>query len=224
MRPRKKNKELLKKVPYLKFNDLAIVCHCTMITEEIGSGSILIHKQHLENWGILEETLLQDAFENSPEIEKYEILKISDMVKNILKETVREKIDEICEEDSESKEALLESTLETMVREIEEKQIPMYVLTNKNRYYGAACLVYPDMLETIGQMLQDDFYVLPSSVHEVIFIGKRGCVDSATLNEMIEDVNRTQVEEDEWLSEHAYLYERKSKNFISVTNEGILLE
>ena len=221
---REKNKELLKQVPYLKFKDLAIVCHCVIVTEEIGSGSILIHKQHLENWGILEDTLLQDAFENSPRIESYEILKISDMVKGMLKETVREKIDEICKEDSERREILLESTLEMMVREIEEKRVPMYVLTNRNRYYGAACLVYPDMLEKIGQMLQDDFYVLPSSVHEVIFVGKSGCVDSADLNEMIEEVNRTQVEEEELLSEHAYLYERKSKSFISVINTGTLSE
>lgn len=214
---RKKNKELLKHVPYLKFQDLAIVCHCIMITEEIGTGSILIHKQHLESWGILEESLFQDAFKNSPVIEGYEIIKISDMVKNMLEETVRVKIDEICQKDFGQKEALLESALESMAREIEEKHIPMYVLTNMNRYYGAACLVYPDMLEKIGQMLQDDFYILPSSVHEVIFIGKSGCVDSAALNEMIKEVNRTQVEEEEWLSEHAYLYERESKSFMSVT-------
>ena len=221
---REKNKELLKRVPYLKYKDLAIVCHCIVVSEEIGNGSILIHKEHLKNWGILEDTLLQDAFENSPRAEAFEIIKISDMVKGMLKEMVREKIDEICEGDSKRREVLLESTLEMMAREMEEKQIPMYVLTNINRYYGAACLVYPDMLEKIGNMLQDDFYVLPSSVHEVIFVGKSGCVDSAALNEMIEEVNRTQVEEEELLSEHAYLYERKSKSFISVTNTGTLLE
>ena len=65
---REKNVELLKKVPYLKFEDLAIVCHCLMITEEIGNGSILIYKQHLENWGITEDTLFHDAFKNSPAI------------------------------------------------------------------------------------------------------------------------------------------------------------
>lgn len=216
---RKKNEELLKHVPYLKFKDLAIVCHCIMITEEIGTGSILIHKHHLETWGILEDTLLQDAFKNSPVIEPYSILKISEMMKNMLRETIKEQIEEICEEDSRYKEALLESTMENMIQEIEEKHIPMFVLTNQNRYYGATCLVYPDMLEVIGEMLQDDFYILPSSVHEVIFLGKNGCMDSAALNEMIEEVNRTQVDEEEWLSDHAYLYDRKSKKFISIANQ-----
>ena len=72
-----KNKELLEKIPYLKFQDLVIVCHCTMVTEEIGNGSILIHKHHLESWGVEEETLFQDAFENSPRLEPYSILKKS---------------------------------------------------------------------------------------------------------------------------------------------------
>ena len=216
---RKENEELLKHVPYLKFKDLAIVCHCIMISEEIGTGSILIHKHHLETWGILEDTLLQDAFINSPIIEPYNILKISDMMKKMLRETIREQIDEICGEDSEYKEAFLEATMENMIREIEEKHIPMFVLTNQNRYYGAACLVYPGMLEVMGEMLQDDFYILPSSVHEIIFLGKKGCMDSTALNEMIEEVNRTQVDEEEWLSDHTYLYERKNKKFISITNQ-----
>lgn len=215
---REKNKELLEQVPFLKFKDLAIVCHCVMITEEIGTGSILIHKHHLESWGIVEDTLFQDAFENSPKMEPYSILKMSDMMKNILKDSIKEQVDEICEEYPQDKEALVERTLESMAKEIEEKHIPMYVLTNANRYYGAACLVYPDMLEKIGNMLQEDFYVLPSSVHEVIFVGRTKCVDSFILNEMVEEVNQTQVDKEEWLSDHVYLYQRKNQKLISLTN------
>lgn len=215
---KEKNEELLKQVPYLKFKDLAIVCHCIMITEEIGTGSILIHKHHLESWNIVEDTLFQDAFENSPKIEPYSILKMSDMMKNVLRETVKDQIDEICEEYPHDKEELLERTLESMAQEIEDRHIPMYVLTNGKRYYGAASLVYPDMLDHMGNMLQEDFYILPSSVHEIIFIGKTDCVDSFTLNEMIEEINRTQVDEEEWLSDHAYLYQRKNQKLISITN------
>jgi len=215
---RERNKEMLESVPYLKFNDLAIVCHCVMVTEEIGTGSILIHKHHLEAWEVEEDTLFQDAFENSPRVEPYSILKMSDMMKNILRDSIKEQIDEICQVDFRDKEELLNGTLERMAKEIEEKHIPMYVLTNSKRYYGAASLVYPDMLEKIGDMLNEDFYILPSSVHEIIFVGKTDCVDSFTLNEMIEEVNRTQVEEEEWLSDHTYLYQRKNQKLISITN------
>ena len=51
-----------------------------------------------------------------------------------------------------------------------------------------------------------------------IFVRKAECVDSFTLNEMIEEVNRTQVDREEWLSDHTYLYQRKNQKLISITN------
>lgn len=215
---RAKNEELLKQIPYLKFKDLAIVCHCILITEEIGIGSILIHKHHLETWDIVEDTLFQDAFENSPKTEPYCILKISEMMREVLKYTIEERIDEICEEYETDKAILLDRTLENMMQELEEKNIPMYVLTNHNRYYGAACMVYPEMLEEIGNILQEDYYILPSSVHEIIFVGKTYCMDPYTLNDMVREINRTQVLEEEWLSDHTYLYQRTEQKLISIRN------
>ena len=214
----KKNIELLKQAPYKKFQDLAIVCHCLLVTEEIGIGAILIQREHLKLWKISEEELLQDALENSPKLEACQILKMSDMVKSILFDSVRRKVDEICGEYACDKEILLEKTLENMAKEIEEKHVPMYVLTNEKRFYGAACLAYPDMLEIIAEKLQDDFYILPSSIHEIVLVAKGECIDSFSLNEMIEEVNRTQVEEEEWLSNHTYLYQRKNKKLVSITN------
>lgn len=213
-----KNRELLKQVPYIKFEDLAIVCHCLLITEEIGVGAILIHKEHLNTWNVNEEELFRDAMKNSPQLEPYHILKMSDMIKSILYDTVYGKIEEIYGEYACDRELLLDSTLENMAKEIEEKHIPMYVLTNEKRFYGAACLAYPNMLQTIAEKLQDDFYILPSSIHEIIFVAKKECIDSYSLNEMIEEVNRTQVEEEEWLSNHTYLYQRKNQKLVSVTN------
>lgn len=213
-----KNKELLKLVPYKTFQDLAIVCHCLLVTEEIGTGAILIQREHLKFWKISEEELLKDALVNSAKLEPYLILKMSDMVKSILYDSVRRKVDEICGEYACDKEALLDKTLENMAKEIEEKHIPMHVLTNENRFYGAACLAYPGMLQLIAEILQDDFYILPSSIHEIILVAKRECIDSFSLNEMIEEVNRTQVEEEEWLSDHTYLYQRKNQKLISITN------
>ena len=213
-----KNRDLLSLVPHIKFQDLAIVCHCVLMTEEIGAGAILIYKEHLKMWQIEEEILFKDAFENSPKIEPYHILKMSEMVRSILERTTKERIEEICGEYYFDKELLLNSTLDHMTRELEEQQIPMYVITNENRYYGAACMVYPNMLEIIAEKLQDDFYIIPSSIHEIIVVAKKQCIDSFGLNEMIEEVNMTQVEAEEWLSNHTYLYQRKTQKLISITN------
>lgn len=215
---KEKNRDLLSLVPYMEFQDLAIVCHCILMTEEIGTGTILIYKEHLKMWQIEEETLFKDAFENSPKTEPFEILKMSEMVRSILERSIKERIEEICGDYFCDKDLLLNSTLDNITSELEGKQIPMYVITNEKRYYGAACMVYPNMLEKIAEKLQDDFYIIPSSIHEIIVVAKNQGIDSFGLNEMIREVNMAQVEEEEWLSDHTYLYQRKNHKLISVTN------
>ena len=83
----------------------------------------------------------------------------------------------------------------------------MYVLSNKMRNYGAACIVYPHILEMIWNILQTDYYVLPSSVHEVIITPCHKSITCEELDEMIQDINATQIDAEEVLSGHAYLYE-----------------
>lgn len=46
----------------------------------------------------------------------------------------------------------------------------MYVLTNRMRSYGAACIAYPYIPGMIGETLGSDYYILPSSVHEVMIV------------------------------------------------------
>ena len=51
-----------------------------------------------------------------------------------------------------------------------------------------------------------------------IFVGKTYCMDPYALNDMIREINRTQVLEEEWLSNHTYLYQRAEQKLISVLN------
>lgn len=209
------NKELLKEVPYRKFMDLAVVCHCVIVTREIGSGAILIQRQHMEAWNIDEETLFRDAFWASPRVEPYQIMKMGEMLKSILAEKMIEEAD-IKDKDDEEARGMLDDRLEQMENEVDKMDIPMYVLTNYKRYYGAACIAYPQVVERIADMLQDDYYIIPSSVHEILFISKKDCIDSDRLNRIIEDVNWSQVAEEDWLSNHTYLYSRKEKTLLPI--------
>ena len=208
---KERNKELLKKVPYRQIQDLAVVCHCLIENEEIGTGSILIHHHHLENWKIKEEQLFSDTSANSPLLEPCKVHKMSQLVKEILEESVEHKVEEICREYPQDKDKLVENTLNYMVEEMEEGQLPMYVLTNSRRYYGAASLVYDEVMENIAKLFNNDYYILPSSVHELILLEKTEDIQPQELNEMIMEVNRTQVDEEEWLGDHAYFYCRRTK-------------
>ena len=66
----------------------------------------------------------------------------------------------------------------------------MYILTNSIHQFGAAVLAYPNILEMASR--------------------KSKSPDLKDLNEMINEVNETQVQEEEVLSDHAYYYEKNT--------------
>lgn len=86
----------------------------------------------------------------------------------------------------------------------------MYVLTNGDRIYGASEILKEDTLCSIAEQMQDDFIILPSSVHEVIVIPKKDD-EYARLAEMVRETNATQLAPDEILSNHVYRYDRTTK-------------
>ena len=88
--------------------------------------------------------------------------------------------------------------------------IPMYIMTNRQEVNGASVLLYDDVLQTFALKKKTDFYIMPSSIHEVILIPKSKSPDLKDLNEMINEVNETQVQEEEVLSDHAYYYEKNT--------------
>ena len=92
----------------------------------------------------------------------------------------------------------------------EELELPekdkMYVLSNKLKNYGAACIAYPYILDMLAGVLKENFYVLPSSVHEVIIVPESSQIRQSELERMVREINETQVPEEEILSNHAYFY------------------
>ena len=102
----------------------------------------------------------------------------------------------------------------------EESETPLYVLTNKARLYGASCILYPNLLDSIADKLTCDFYLIPSSIHEVILVPESGTEDT-NLNDMVAEVNHTQVDPKEVLADHVYYYDRKEDHMISCVHENI---
>jgi hypothetical protein len=61
-----------------------------------------------------------------------------------------------------------------------------------------------------------DLYIIPSSVHETLIIPSRLDLDVSQFRKVIMEVNATAVSEEEYLSDHAYLYKRKSNKLQSI--------
>ncbi len=123
---------------------------------------------------------------------------------------------------SENTCRLLPDDFSTMSKVIEElSDMPqedgeeyMYVLSNRIRSYGSAAILYDRRLEGIGMYLKSNYYVLPSSIHEVIIIPEKAAPGKEPLSQMVGEINRTQVAEEEILSDHAYYYDREKKRLI----------
>lgn len=93
---------------------------------------------------------------------------------------------------------------------------PMYVLSNKSKYYGAAMIVRQDVLDNICDLLGDNVALIPSSVHEWICIKDDIFEDGydTTMVEVIKEINASCLTPDEVLGEHAYRYARNAERIM----------
>ena len=88
----------------------------------------------------------------------------------------------------------------------EDNMMPMFVATNIKKVNGAGVILYDGLLRTFAEKIGGDFYILPSSVHEVIFVPANGDMDARYLIQMVKEVNATEVAPDEVLSDNVYMY------------------
>ena len=87
----------------------------------------------------------------------------------------------------------------------------MYVLSNKSKLNGSGCILYQNLLRSLGKKLESDFYILPSSVHEVLLIPADDQDSYEELTAMVQEVNATQLANEEILSDHVYYYSREAE-------------
>lgn len=178
-----KNRELLQEIPHLPFLDLAVVFYSLLTDTPVGHATVLIHNSHLELWGKNTAWLYEAAKENTEKLLPKRLVSMEDMIYE----------------------------LSGGRQEPEYAGVPMYVLTNSRKSYGAACLLYDGVLGECFRKLEESYYLLPSSVHEVILIPVSAVGDSRELCAMVREMNQTQVRGTEVLSDTVYLYSEETR-------------
>lgn len=177
------NKELLEDVPYGRYWDLAVVVYYAMHDSQIGEASILVRKEHVNMWNVSGDEVLKTAIANTR-------MKMEFIVEPLYK-------------------ALIKANAECGNQKLfPEDDLSMQLVTNKNLTYGAIFMIFNDMLDDIAKQLDSDFYIIPSSVHELILLLPSEDIDSYKIDNMINEVNSTQVSREEVLSNHVYFYSR----------------
>ena len=80
----------------------------------------------------------------------------------------------------------------------------LYVATNEHRANGAIVMLYDEVLEKFAAWTNGDFYILPSSVHEVLVMTKDSDFTPEELSRMVREVNQNEVNPEEWLGNSVY--------------------
>lgn len=90
----------------------------------------------------------------------------------------------------------------------------LHVLTNEMHMNGAASVLYEGMLEQCAGQFQESFFLLPSSIHEVILLPYARGIEVSKLRAIVREANQTQVEPQEKLSDSVYFYSREEKKLL----------
>ncbi len=185
----KRNEALLQDIPYIPFLDLAICFYYAFYSEEMGDGMIMIHNSHMDMWNTNHQQLFELARENTKRLFPPMVI----MLDTIMKEMDRD-MEDAC------------------LQEIPE----IYVLTNHQKCQGAVTLLDAELLETMGKKLKGNYYIIPSSIHEVILLKDSGHEDGAALHDMIADTNSSQLLEEDILSDYPYYYNTSDKKLSQI--------
>ncbi len=132
-----------------------------------------------------------------------ELLKAADIDEDELKMAARKNL----------KDTVVIKGMTEIIREMmgnEETALPdmnevMYVATTESKTNGAAVMVLKDVLQEFCESHGlDSIYIIPSSLHEVIITSTR--MPIVDVDRMIREVNETEVDPWERLSDHVYIF------------------
>lgn len=183
-----KNEEFLKAVPVIYYLDLAIVFYILFEVNDSGTATIPITNELVSLWNTNARDLYDIAKKNSPSLLPATLKPMRVVIEELL--------------GNECESCILDDDI-------------MFVLTNQLRNFGAACILYGDILEQINGQLDENYYILPSSIHEVIIIPESQSPGKEQLLEMVAEINETQVDPEEVLSNQVYYYDSNIRAMIN---------
>lgn len=182
-----RNASMLQNVPHEQMEDIAVVYRLVLDSSKDASSTVLVTNDLMDKFGITHEQLHDDAMKNAPLIRPVEI--------KGMEETLNE---------MQGGPAL----------EPDPDEI-LFVAGVPDQTHGAAVIAYPNFFENAAEKLGGDYFIIPSSIHEVLLVKDTGEMNARDLAAMIREVNATEVAPEDVLTDHAYHYDSKEHIFES---------
>lgn len=195
------NREYLENLPHREYQDLSIIYRWLLQNDENGISSAVINNQLAEHKGISESELFFYATQNTRELAPIMVKPLHLIVDELVSgEDISFDLQEAIEQGIDLDES-------------------MVVITNEMKSFGAASILYGDVLQDVAKLFQSDFYLLPSSIHEMLAIAvSDNTPDPATLADMVREINESQVEIGERLSNQVYHYDAQTRKLSMATD------
>ena len=177
-----RNESLVEQSISKEFLDLSAVVRVVLKMDKEGMTSKILSKEDAEMLGMTEEEIYAAALANTLRLFPPKLMNLWEYVEQSIGVGLSRREDEVT----------------------------TYILTNQKEVDGAFYLMSQELVGAIAEMLEDDLYILPSSVNEVLLVRVsevREGVDG--LKAMVRDVNETIVAEKEILSYSVYHYDKE---------------
>ena len=177
-----RNRELVEQSISKEFLDLSAIVRVVLKMDKEGMTSKILSKEDAEMLGMTEEEIYAAALKNTLRLFPPKLMNLWEYVEQSIGVGLSRREDEVT----------------------------TYILTNQKEVDGAFYLMSRELVGNIAEMLEDDLYILPSSVNEVLLIRASEVKDGVDgLKAMVRDVNETIVAEKEILSYSVYHYDKE---------------
>lgn len=193
-----RNKALLNTRPSRSFFDLSLIFYIDLTELPIGFSrpgllSIPLTYDLINKYKVTEDEIYDIAMKNL-----FKVKPVCNYMHEYLVDLLVEKLKE---------NQLSGEEFGRLIRDIENDKCPDFMyLTNETRIRGSAMMLNPDNLLKASEKMGGDFYILPSSVHELILISVSSKMCVTDMLRMVEDVNRNTVTKEDFLSNNVYYY------------------
>lgn len=182
--------------------DIAITVYMQVSTEEDSLMSTKVRKGMLKYWNkdypeLSVDNIFKEALENTYRMTPPRIYRWAEMMFN--QEYAGDRFMESCDEDVVSKDVMGNC------------------LSTTRKTNGAAAVFLPGVAERLSALLNADFYMVFTSIHEVM-IHNAEEVDPEDLKCVLADTIKEATPEDDYLTEKIYKYNRRTHKFECVTD------
>lgn len=185
-----RNEQMLENTPHFEVGDLSAIPRW-YISEE---ASFVVHKDMVAKLMLTPDEVLQIGQANI-DSQQFEIKPMQEILKEMF---VRDGMDP--------------NMVDLMMPKSDGLQ--MIVMSSQNHIQGSNSILSEDALNQVHDMLDGDFIILPSSVHEVICVPITEDMKPEDLKAMVREVNMTQVAPQEFLSDNIMKYDGKKLKMI----------